>query len=95
MSAEIKTLKIACKVWCLNTDADEKNREMGFQVHDTEDTWEDYGFDLTDVMTIRRTMKKEFLEECEATTLHFYNNTTVIINLPFEEIVTKWLEINY
>lgn len=92
MSAEGR-VKIVCKVWCLDTDADEKNRESGTKIHDTKDFWADYAFDLSDVMNLKRTAPTDFIEEGEATTLTFFTCNTVVVNIVFEELLRKWIEI--
>jgi hypothetical protein len=93
MSAKRKTQKMSAKCWCRNLDADEKNREANVPIHDVEDGWDDYAFDLSDVMTLKRTRPNEFIEEGEATSLTFFTNDVVIVNIAFDVLYPLWLDI--
>lgn len=83
---------VECKVWCVDYDADEKNREAGTRLHDTNDRWSPYAFDLSQVRSIKETGSNYFIEEGQASSVTFKDGSYATININYYRLLKIWKE---
>lgn len=86
-------MKIITEVWCVNPDAIEKNKQIGTTVHDEDNRWMPYGFDLRDVRNFKVSgdTADGFINLGEATSVTFQNGECVTIRMEFKELARFWL----
>lgn len=83
---------IECNVWCVNPDADQKNQESGMPLHDTEDRWLPYAFDLSHIRSIKQTGSNYFIQEGQATTIAFKDGDFATVDISYGVLLKIWKE---